>query len=229
MPSKNTVIIIDLDHTLVKANTSLGFLKMICKKRYTILSILFYPLKLLNKISGKDFVSNKTEDLFIYSQDPGASEPRPVDFVVLPKTVEEIQKIVKLANREKIPLVPMGGGLTLSGLIIPIRGGIVLDLKRMNQILEINELNRYALLEPGVTTGIIKGYLDENYPDLQPPIPDAPPSATVAGNMLIHGSGSLSQKYGCHRPLCSGSTRRSRAIPQKELFLRETPWWKWDF
>ncbi|MFX1260228.1 MAG: FAD-binding oxidoreductase [Promethearchaeota archaeon] len=161
-------------------------------------------LSQLEKISGSDFVSNKTEDLYIYSQDPGASEPRPVDFVVLPKTVEEIQKIIELANREQIPLIPMGGGLTLSGLIIPIKGGIVLDLKRMNQILEINELSRYAVLEPGVTTGKIKAYLDEHYPDLQPPIPDAPPSATVAGNMLIHGSGSLSQKYGCHSSMING-------------------------
>ncbi|MFX1393120.1 MAG: FAD-binding oxidoreductase, partial [Promethearchaeota archaeon] len=82
-------------------------------------------LKDLENIVGKEFVSNKPEDLFIYSQDPGASLPRPVDFVVLPKTVEEIQKIVRLANEEKIPIVPMGGGLTLSGLIIPIKGGIV--------------------------------------------------------------------------------------------------------
>ena len=158
----------------------------------------------LEKISGTDFVSNKTEDLYIYSQDPGASEPRPVDFVVLPKTVEEIQKIVELANREKIPLIPMGGGLTLSGLIIPIKGGIVLDLKRMNQILEINEISRYALIEPGVTTGQLLAHLNEHYPDLQPAIPDAPPSATVTGNALIHGSGYLSQKYGNHGNMING-------------------------
>ncbi len=158
----------------------------------------------LEKISGMDFVSNKTEDLYIYSQDPGASEPRPVDFVVLPKNVEEIQKIIELANREKIPLIPMGGGLTLSGLIIPIRGGIVLDLKRMNQILEINEISRYALIEPGVTTGQLLAHLNDHYPDLQPAIPDAPPSATVTGNALIHGSGYLSQKYGNHGSMING-------------------------
>ena len=67
-------------------------------------------LKKLEAIVGQDFVSNKAEDLFIYSQDSGASLPRPVDYVVLPKTVEEIQKIVLLANEEKIPLVPRGEG-----------------------------------------------------------------------------------------------------------------------
>ena len=161
-------------------------------------------LKDLEEIVGKDFASNSAEDLFIYSQDPGASEPRPVDFVVMPRSVEEIQKIVKLANREKIPLIPMGGGLTLSGLVIPIKGGIVVDLKRMDQILEINELSRYALIEPGVTTGKLISYLNESYPDLQPAIPDAPPSATVVGNALIHGSGYLSQKYGNHGDMING-------------------------
>ncbi len=161
-------------------------------------------LKNLEDIVGEDFVSNKAEDLFIYSQDPGASEPRPVDFVVMPKIVEEVQNIVKLANEEKIPIVPMGGGLTLSGLVIPIKGGIVLDMKRMNGIIEINELSRYALIEAGVTTGQLLSHLNENYPDLQSPIPDAPPSATVAGNMLIHGSGYLSQKYGDHGSLING-------------------------
>jgi len=158
----------------------------------------------LEEIVGKDFASNKDEDLYIYSQDPGASEPRPVNFVVMPKTVQEVQKIVKFANREKIPLVPMGGGLTLSGLVIPIKGGIVIDMKRMDKIIEVNKLSRYALIEAGVTTGQLLSHLNDKYPNLQPPVPDAPPSATIAGNVLIHGSGHLSQKYGNHSALING-------------------------
>ena len=161
-------------------------------------------LKNLEEIVGKDFVSNKLEELYIYSQDPGASLPRPIDFVVMPKTVEETQNIIKLANKNKIPLVPMGGGLTLSGLVIPVKGGIVIDMKRMNNIIEINEFSKYALIEAGVTTGQLLSYLNNNYPNLQPPVPDAPPSATVAGNVLIHGSGYLSQKYGDHGALING-------------------------
>ncbi|MHA1491051.1 MAG: FAD-binding oxidoreductase [Promethearchaeota archaeon] len=161
-------------------------------------------IKKLSDIIGKGFVSNNTEDLFIYSQDPGVSDPRPVDFVVMPKTVEEIQKIVKLANKEKIPIVPMGGGMTLSGLVIPVKGGIVLDMKRMDEIIEINELSRYALIEAGVTTGKLQAYLEEHHPNLEVSIPDAPPSVTVAGNALIHGSGFLSQKYGDHGSMING-------------------------
>ena len=161
-------------------------------------------LSKLEEIVGRDFVSNNPADLYIYSQDPGASLPRPLDFVIMPKTVEEVQNIVKLANEEKIPLVPMGGGLTLSGLVIPVKGGIVIDMKRMNKIIEINGYSKYALIEAGVTTGQLLSHLNEKYPNLQPPVPDAPPSATVAGNVLIHGSGYLSQKYGDHGAMING-------------------------
>lgn len=161
-------------------------------------------LSKLEEIVGKDFVTNKFEDLYIYSRDPGPSMPRPVDYVVMPKSVNEIQQIVKLANEAKISIVPMGGGLTLSGLVIPVKGGIVMDMKRMDKILEINEMSRYALIEAGVTTGQLLSHLNEKYPNLQPPIPDAPPSATVAGNVLIHGSGYLSQRYGDHGAMING-------------------------
>ena len=155
-------------------------------------------LNKLQEIVGSEFASNKIEDLFIYSQDPGASIPRQVDFIVMPKSVNEIQKIVRFANKNQINLIPMGGGLTLSGLTIPVKGGIVIDMKRMDRIININETSRYALIEAGVTSGRLKAYLEEHYPQLQASIPDAPPSVTLAGNALIHGSGFLSHKYGNH-------------------------------
>jgi len=158
----------------------------------------------LQDIVGDDFVSNDPAELYMYSIDPGASEPRPVDFVVMPHTTEEVQKIVHLANKEKIPLIPMGGGLTLSGLTLPTKGGIVVDMKRMNSILEINKLSRYALIEPGVSTGSLQEYLEDKYPDLQVSVPDAPPSVTVAGNALIHGSGFLSHQHGNHGDMING-------------------------
>jgi len=161
-------------------------------------------LNKLQELVGPDFASNKSEDLFIYSQDPGASIPRNVDFIVMPKSIKEIQQILHFANKYKVNIIPMGGGLTLSGLTIPVKGGIVLDLKRMDRIININETSRYALIEAGVTTGRLKAYLEEKYPNLQASIPDAPPSATVTGNTLIHGSGFLSQKYGNHGDMING-------------------------
>lgn len=158
----------------------------------------------LKDIVGSNFVSNSQEELYIYSIDPGASKPREGDFVVLPKNVEEIQKVIRLANKNKIPIIPMGGGLTLSGLTLPVRGGIIVDLKRVDRILEINKNRRYALIEAGVTSGKLLSYLNTNYPNLECSIPDAPPSVTITGNVLIHGSGFLSQKYGNHGTMVNG-------------------------
>jgi glycolate oxidase len=113
----------------------------------------------LVKIVGKDFVSDQKEERYFYARDGGLMPPHEPDFVVMPKTTEEVQEIVKLANREKIPIVPKGAGLALTGLVIPQRGGIVLDMKRMDRILEVNEKSRYVIVEAGVTHGILKSYL----------------------------------------------------------------------
>ena len=75
-------------------------------------------------IVGQEHVSNRQEELFIYSYDLGTTEPHRPDYAVVPRTTEEIQEIVKLANREKVPVVPLGGGLSLAGLAVPFKGGI---------------------------------------------------------------------------------------------------------
>jgi len=93
----------------------------------------------LKDIVGEDFVSNRQEELYVYSRDSGAQQPRKVDYVVMPKTAEEVQKIVKIANKEKIPITPMGGGFTVSALTVPVKGGILLDMKRMDKIIEVSE------------------------------------------------------------------------------------------
>jgi len=113
----------------------------------------------LVKIVSKDFVSDRKEERYFYARDGGLMPPHEPDFVVMPETTEEVQEIVKLANREKIPIVPIGAGLALTGLVIPQRGGIVLDMKRMDRILEVNDKARYVVVEAGVTHGILKSYL----------------------------------------------------------------------
>ncbi|MGQ9461206.1 MAG: FAD-binding oxidoreductase [Candidatus Bathyarchaeaceae archaeon] len=158
----------------------------------------------LAEIVGEEYVSNRKEELYIYSRDPGMMEPHEPDYVVMPKTTEEVQKIVKLANKEKIPIVPVGGSLSLSGLVIPHRGGIVLDLKMMDRVLEVNEKSRYVVVEGGITQGKLKAYLERYHPNLRHSIPDAPPSATVVGNIVIHGQGRLSQQYGFNSDMVTG-------------------------
>src|SRR4030066_1867020 len=152
--------------------------------------------KSLFEIVGEEYVSTQKEELYFYARDPGLMPAHEPDCVVTPKTAEEVQKIVQLANREKIPIVPMGAGMALTGLIIPLKGGIVLDMKRMNKILEVNAMARYAVVEGGTSQGVLKAYLQEHYPHLRHSLPDAPPTATIAANVALHGQGRLTQQYG---------------------------------
>jgi FAD/FMN-containing dehydrogenase len=161
-------------------------------------------LSRLAKIVGQDYVSDRPEDLYLYSRDPGAQEPRRADCVVMPEKVSEVQQIVRLANREKLALTPMGAGLTLSALTVPVKGGIVLDMKRMDKIIEVNEASRYALIEAGVTQAALRAYLEKNHPHLQHSTPESPPTATVVGNILIHGHGHLTTRYGVNSQMVNG-------------------------
>ncbi len=125
-------------------------------------------------------------------------------YVVSPRTTEHIQDILRLANKEKIPVVPLGGGLSLAGLAVPLKGGILLDLKRMDSIIEVNEKARYAVVECGVSQGQLTSYLEKYYPRLTHSEPGAPPAATIAGNVMIHGQGDLAQPYGFNSDLVNG-------------------------
>jgi len=161
-------------------------------------------LSRLAEIVGSDYVSDRPEELYLYSRDPGAQPPRKVDGVVMPRTVDEVQRIVALANREKLALTPMGAGLTLSALTVPLKGGIVLDMKRMDGIIEVNEASRYAVIEAGVTQAALGAYLEKHYPHLQHSTPESPPTATIVGNILIHGHGHLTPRYGVNSQMVNG-------------------------
>jgi FAD/FMN-containing dehydrogenase len=155
-------------------------------------------------IVGHERVSNSQEELFFYSRDAGAQRPRKVDYVVMPKTVEEVQGVIKLANREGIAVTPLGGGFTLSALVVPQKGGIVLDMKRMDTIIEVNEGSRYAVVEAGVSQAALKTYLEKHHPHLQHSTPEAPPTVTVVGNALIQGHGHISPRYGVNSDMING-------------------------
>jgi len=155
-------------------------------------------------IVGQERVSNSQEELFIYSRDSGAQEPGRIDYVVMPKTVEEVQAVVKLANRERISITPLGGGFTLSALVVPRDGGIVLDMKKMDRIIEVDEGSRYAVIEPGVSQGALKTYLEKHHPHLQHSTPEAPPTVTVVANALIQGHGHISPRYGVNSEMING-------------------------
>jgi FAD/FMN-containing dehydrogenase len=177
-------------------------------------------LHALIEIVGERGVSKTPEELWFYSRDPGVLTPHLPDYVAAPRTTEEVRKIVLLANREKLPVVPMGNGMALTGLVIPLKGGIVLDMKRMNRILEVNAMARYAVVEGGTSQGVLKAYLQEHYPQLRHSIPDAPPATTIAANAALHGQGRLTQQYGFNSEMVTGM---EVVLPTGEICLIGSP------
>ena len=158
----------------------------------------------LTEIVGEEHASTRPEELYIYSFDLGTTEPHRPDYAVAPRTTEEVQAIVKLANKEKIPVVPLGGGLSLAGLAVPLRGGIALDMKRMDSIIEVNEKARYVLVECGVSQAQMCSYLERYHPTLTHSEPGAPAPATIGGNVAIHGQGDLAHPYGFNSDMVNG-------------------------
>jgi len=150
----------------------------------------------LKKIAGDINVSTNPADLYIYSQDMTQAEQSWPDIVVMPESVEEIQTIIRLANKEKIPVTPYTTGGNIGGLTIPLKGGIVLDLRRMNRIIEVSEANMYAVVEPGVTFGMMKARLDSQHPNLVYTYAYSPPSTSVMANALVQGLDTFSYRYG---------------------------------
>jgi FAD/FMN-containing dehydrogenase len=122
--------------------------------------------KALNDIVGTGHVFVDPETLENYSRDRSLFKPGRASYVVKPGSTEEIQAIIKLANKTLIPITPVSSGAHFNGAAIPHQGGIILDLRRMNKILNIDRRNRAVRIEPGVTWGQIKKELKAH--DLMP-------------------------------------------------------------
>lgn len=113
-------------------------------------------------IVGTENVIDDTQGLKPYSIDYSLSKLSIPNYAVRPKNVEEIQKIVKLANQTKIPLIPCSSGVHFNGATLANQGGIMLDLQRINRILRIDERNRAIRIEPGVTWQQLQDELEKH-------------------------------------------------------------------
>ncbi|MBW1823708.1 MAG: FAD-binding oxidoreductase [Deltaproteobacteria bacterium] len=113
----------------------------------------------LMSIFGKDRVFDDETTLFTYAQDQSFSPKRKPEFVVFAESLEEIQQLVKLSNEMLTPIIPYSSGLNFHGAALPDQGGIILNLSRMNRILQIDEKNWFVVVEPGVTFEQLQGEL----------------------------------------------------------------------
>ena len=151
----------------------------------------------LRGIVGEDNIRDNVADLYIYGSDASVHEAMPW-VVVRPKTIEEVQGIMRYANAELIPVVPRGAGSGMSGHAVPIDGGIVMDLKQMNRILAIRPEDTLCKVEPGVVDDDLNRAL-KPYGVFYPPTPASSRIATIGGEIANNASGIRSVKYGATR------------------------------
>ncbi len=148
----------------------------------------------LQKIAGVNSVLTAEDELAVYSYDAGHDRHMP-DVVVLTRTPEQVVAVVKLAAQAQVPLVPRGAGTCLSGGPVPITGGIVLVTSLMRRILEVNQEDRYAVVEAGV----INVDLSAEVAPLglyYAPDPSSQTVSTLGGNVAENAGGPHCLLYG---------------------------------
>jgi glycolate oxidase len=122
----------------------------------------------------------------------------PADLVLLPGTVEEIARIVRICHDELVPLVVRGAGTGYTGGAVPVRGGIVLSMERFNRILEIDPANLLAVVQPNVITGELQDAV-EALGLFYPPDPASARISALGGNVAESAGGPRAVKYGTTR------------------------------
>ncbi len=143
---------------------------------------------------GGPFVLHDASSRETYGTD-GTKQGAPADLVVLPASTEEIAQIAGLCNDERVPIVVRGGGTGYTGGAVPTRGGVVMSLERMNRILEIDQVNLLAQVQPNVITGELQDAV-ERVGLFYPPDPASLKQSALGGNVAECAGGPRAFKYG---------------------------------
>jgi glycolate oxidase len=151
-------------------------------------------VKKLQEVVGVDYISTDKEDRICYSYDATNQHFLP-EAVVFPGETKEISEIMKLANDETFPVVPRGAGSGFSGGSLPVQGGLVMVMERLNKVLAIDRENLVALVQPGVVTGDLQEQV-ERLGLFYPPDPASLKFCTIGGNVAECAGGPRALKYG---------------------------------
>lgn len=164
----------------------------------------------LEDIVGRENVSTQSSDTSTYGvdyfwisrmwADRGQQPPR-ADFVVCPGSAEEVSGVLKIANYYKIPVHTWGGGSGSQGGALPMAGGMILDIKRMNRLIEIDEQSMTITCETGMVFQTLEWYANERGYSLMH-YPSCLTCGTVGGALAHRGIGILSTKYGKIDDMC---------------------------
>lgn len=152
----------------------------------------------LQAITGTDFIIVDPESRYHYSHDETEDYSFLPDVVVKPGSVEQVSAIMKLCYEGGIAVTPRGGGTGLSGGALPVHNGVVISMERFNQVLNIDELNLQATVEPGVITENFQNAVKERGL-FYPPDPASSGSCFIGGNVSENSGGPKAVKYGVTR------------------------------
>lgn len=151
----------------------------------------------LEKFLPKDNILSTLEECYVYSQDgtnTRVSDKTP-DTVIFPETIEDIQKVMKFANKNNIPVTARGAGTNLIGACLPDFGGIVMNLSKMNKIISINKTDMTAIVQPGLVVGELQKQV-EKLGLFFPPDPSNLRVSTIGGAIAQSAGGPKTFKYG---------------------------------
>jgi glycolate oxidase subunit GlcD len=157
--------------------------------------------KEIKEVVGKDSSFDHELDLICYSRDMSVHYGMP-DLVVFATTTKEVSDILRIANKNKVPVVVRGSGTSVTGAIVPINGGIVLDLTRMNEIKAVRKGDGCAVVEPGVICQNFNASLAPTH--FFPPDPGSSSVCTLGGMVATNASGTRALKYGTTRDWVMG-------------------------
>ncbi len=150
--------------------------------------------KQIRDMVGKENFFDDKETRICYSYDATNIRYLP-DLIVYPRTREQISAVLKLANEAKFPVIPRGAGTGFTGGTLPVEGGVILVLTKMNRILQIDPDNLLTVVEPGVVTADLQKEV-EKMGLFYPPDPASLKSSTLGGNVAECAGGPRAVKYG---------------------------------
>jgi glycolate oxidase len=160
-------------------------------------------IQTLRDIVGDENVLLSSEEMEPYTHDEVVGLRADPEVVVRAASTAQVAEILKLAQRERVPVTPRGAGYGLSGGAVPVQGGIVLSLERMNRVLEIDKENLMVTVEPGVITGNLHRAVEAEGL-FYPPDPASLDSCFIGGNVAEGAGGPRAVKYGATKDYVCG-------------------------
>ena len=160
-------------------------------------------LKEFKTILGQENVFTDPADLLTYAYDAAVVKPAVPSLALRPTTGEALSRVVRLCNENRLPMTVRGAGTNLSGGTVPKPKGVVVLTNALNKILEVNEADMYAVVQPGVVTAKLAATVEEKGL-FYPPDPGSQAVSTLGGNVAENAGGLRGLKYGVTRDYVMG-------------------------